>query len=90
MHRSPWLLGLTRNDGYDWIGRVDVMKKINLESIPWVKWRSPKGRFQKFRRDIAAALQLPNYYPDSGKWGASFLDHVFRMQPEDNYFGGEE
>lgn len=32
------------------------MKKVNLEAIPWVEHRSPKGKFHKFRRNIARAM----------------------------------
>ncbi len=32
------------------------MKKININQIPWIERISPKGRFHKFRRDVAAAF----------------------------------
>lgn len=39
------------------------MKKINVNEIPWVERKSPKGRFHKFRRDIAAAFENPKTGP---------------------------
>jgi uncharacterized cupin superfamily protein len=39
------------------------MKKVNLESIPWVECRSPRARFHKFRRNIATALERPKAGP---------------------------
>jgi uncharacterized cupin superfamily protein len=32
------------------------MKKINLDAIPWVEQRSPKGKYHKFRRSAARAM----------------------------------
>jgi len=32
------------------------MKKINLNRIPWVERRSPKGHYHKFRRNTARAM----------------------------------
>ena len=42
-----------------------AMKKINLNKIPWVEQRSPKGKFHKFRRSAARAM-------DGGKGGPKF------------------
>ncbi len=33
------------------------MKKVNLEAIPWVEHRSPKGKFHAFFRDTAGAMR---------------------------------
>lgn len=41
------------------------MKKVNLEAIPWVEHRSPKGKFHAFFRDTAAAM-------DGAKGGPKF------------------
>jgi uncharacterized cupin superfamily protein len=39
------------------------MKRINLNDIPWVERKSPKGRFHRFRRDIAQAFEHPKTGP---------------------------
>ena len=39
------------------------MKKINLDEIPWVERKSPKGQFHKFRRDVALAFRNPKTGP---------------------------
>jgi len=40
------------------------MKKINIDDIPWIERKSPKGRFHKFRRDIASAFTKPKTGPN--------------------------
>ncbi len=39
------------------------MKKTNINAIAWTERKSPKGRFHKFRRDIAAAMASPKAGP---------------------------
>ena len=39
------------------------MKKVNLNDLPWVERKSPKGRFHKFRRDVAHAFASPKTGP---------------------------
>ena len=41
------------------------MKKINLNEIPWVEHQSPKGKYHKFRRSAARAM-------DGAKGGPKF------------------
>lgn len=33
------------------------MKKVNLNKIPWVEGKSPKGKYRRFRRDVALAFE---------------------------------
>ena len=39
------------------------MKKVSINDIPWIERKSPKGRFHKFRRDVARAFEDPNTGP---------------------------
>src|SRR5262245_62590059 len=39
------------------------MKKVNINDIPWIERKSPKGRFHKFRRDVALAFEDPKTGP---------------------------
>jgi uncharacterized cupin superfamily protein len=39
------------------------VKKINLDDIPWVERKSPRGHYHKFRRDIALAFDNPKTGP---------------------------
>ena len=39
------------------------MKKINLNQIPWVERRSPKGDYHRFLRDTALAFRNPKTGP---------------------------
>jgi len=32
------------------------MEKVNIEEIPWVEGKSPKGKFHRFRKDISGRL----------------------------------
>ncbi len=45
------------------------MKKVNLDEIPWIERKSPKGAYHRFRRNVALAFRSPKTGPD------------FRMQP---------
>src|SRR6185503_20269701 len=33
------------------------MKKVNLSEIPWIERKSPKGKYHRFRRDVALAFE---------------------------------
>ncbi len=35
------------------------MKKVNINNIPWIERKSPKGKFHRFRRDVALAFENP-------------------------------
>ena len=39
------------------------MKRINLNDIAWIERKSPKGRYHKFRRDVARAFRNPKTGP---------------------------
>lgn len=39
------------------------MKKVNLDDIPWFEQKSPKGKYHKFRRSIARAMESPKTGP---------------------------
>jgi uncharacterized cupin superfamily protein len=39
------------------------MKKVNLNDIPWIERKSPKGQFHKFRRNVARAFDNPKTGP---------------------------
>jgi uncharacterized cupin superfamily protein len=39
------------------------MKKVNLNDIPWIERRSPKGKYHRFRRDVALAFKSPKTGP---------------------------
>jgi uncharacterized cupin superfamily protein len=57
-----------------------VMKQAKESEIPWVERRSPKGRFQIFRRNITQALGAT---PDAGLPGGGhpFDVELSRMPP---------
>ena len=40
-----------------------VMKKVNLNNIPWRERKSPKGKYHRFLRDVAQAFQNPKTGP---------------------------
>ena len=40
-----------------------VMKKVNLNNIPWRERKSPKGKYHRFLRDVALAFQNPKTGP---------------------------
>jgi uncharacterized cupin superfamily protein len=50
------------------------MKKTNLNQIDWVELRSPKGKFNIFRRHISIALGGKK---DAGTWGGG---HPFDVE----------
>ena len=39
------------------------MKRINLNQIPWVERKSPKGCYHRFLRDVALAFKSPKTGP---------------------------
>ncbi len=50
------------------------MKKMNQNQIEWVKMKSPKGKYQLFRRHISLALGGKK---DTGTWGGG---HPFDVE----------
>lgn len=56
------------------------MKKVNIEDISWVERKSPKGRYHKFRRDIAEAMEKPEAGPKL-PGPAPFEVEVMRLPP---------
>src|SRR5262249_51369182 len=40
-----------------------IMKKINLNKIPWRERKSPKGHYHRFLRDVALAFKNPSSGP---------------------------
>lgn len=39
------------------------VKKVNLNDIPWIERKSPKGTYHRFRRDVALAFESPKTGP---------------------------
>ena len=39
------------------------MKKVNLNNIPWVERKSPKGKYHRLRRNVALAFKNPKTGP---------------------------
>lgn len=56
------------------------MKLINVEKIPWMERKSPKGRFHRYRRDIALAFKSPKTGPRFRKQ-PPFEVELVRMPP---------
>src|SRR5438093_12999064 len=56
------------------------MKKINLADIPYTENKSPKGRFQRFRKEISVALGAKrSTFPALG--GHPFEVELVRLPP---------
>ena len=56
------------------------MKKVNIEEIPWIERRSPKGHYHRFRRDVARAFEKKSSGPAFPS-PAPFEVELVRMPP---------
>ncbi|MBI3853784.1 MAG: cupin domain-containing protein [Verrucomicrobia bacterium] len=56
------------------------MKKVNLNDIPWIERKSPKGDYHRFRRDVALAFRSAKTGPKLPP-GVPFEVELIRMPP---------
>lgn len=61
------------------------MKKVNLNDIPWVERKSPKGHYHRFLRDVALAFQKPKTGPKLPS-PAPFEVELVRLPPKAKNF----